>query len=156
MTTPMMELDQAANDRLLLEAEQRRRDLIDRAVTSFAPHLAGQPDVTAIHLYSTNATLRKSIREAFQGRKTVVVEHCGSGKERKGVNEIQHGQVLLPLPESADLVVTRSALNFRTELLAAQLKAMPVVMPEGLGYIYARLEKQGVLVIVGADQGKAP
>lgn len=157
MTTPMFDLNQEENDRLLLNEEDRRRELIERAVSSFAPTLAGKSGVKAIHLYSTNATIRKWVRDTLGASKTIIVEHCGQGKERKGVNEVQQDSpFLLKLPEQVDLMVTKTSLNFRNQIFAAQLNAMPVVIPEGEGYIRARLDKQGVLVIVGADQGRQP
>jgi hypothetical protein len=125
-------------------------------VSSFAPQLAGNPDARVVHLHSTNASLRKAIRDMFAGARVVVVEHCrADGKERRDRNEIQHEGVYLPLPKTADLVITKSNLNSRTELLAAQLKALPVVLPEGEDYLRKRLDKSGLLVLVGAEQGKA-
>ena len=156
MTTALFPNDQATNDRLLLQEEMRRQDLIDTAVSSFAPQLAGKSGVQAIHLYSTNASLKKVIRESA-GSRVIVVEYAkADGRIRKGRNEVQQDvQIWLDIPVTADLVVTKSALNFRTELLAAQLHAMAVVLPEGLDYLYRRLDKQGVLVLVGAEQGRA-
>lgn len=156
MTAPaLFPHDQQTNDRLLLQEEERRRDLIDNAIRSFAPQLAGKPGVSVIHLHSTNASLRKAVRDMFEGVHVIVVEHCrADGKERKGRNEVQHDGVYLPLPKTADLVATKSALNSKTEWLAARLRAMPVVIPEAEDYVRARLDRQGVLVIVGADQGK--
>lgn len=154
MTEPMFPVDEQENDRLVLEESQRREQLINQAVQSFAPELARYDDVKAIHLYSTNASLRKTVRE-FGGGKTVVVEHCtADGRERKGVNEVQHEGVFIPLPEKADLVVTKSGLNAKTEWLGARLGAMVAVLPEAGDYVRARLDKQGVLVLVGADQAK--
>lgn len=147
-------LDQVENDRLVLEAADRKRDLIDFAVKKFAPQLEGQSGVKAIHLYSTNATLRSAIREEFSSRKVVVVEHTGEAKKSSKGNEVNQSAPFgnLKLPDKADLVVTKSALNSKIERLAAGLGAMPVVLPEGFDYVRARLEKAGVLVLVGADQ----
>lgn len=156
MTTPMFDVDEKENERIILEESARRQDLIDQAVRRFAPQLSRYDDATAIHLYSTNASLRTFFR-AVAGPKTVLVEHVKSGgKERKGVHEMPHDGELLPLPASADLVATKSSLNARTEWLAARLKAQAVVVPEGENYIRALLERKGVLVIVGAEQAKAP
>lgn len=155
MTAPMFQTDQATNDRLLLQEVQRRQELIDTAITSFAPQLAGKPDVSVIHLHSTNASLRKAIRDMFEGARVIVVEHCrADGRDRKGRNEVQHEGVYLPLPPTADLVITKSNQTSKTELLAAHLKALPLVLPEGEEYLRKRLERAGVLVLVGAEQGK--
>lgn len=151
----LFEVNQLENDRLLLEEEQRRQSLLDQAVRSFAPHLEGKSDVKAVHLYSTNAVLRKTLREAFSGSKTVLVEHCTTdGKTRKGVNEVQHEGVYIPIPPTADLVVTKTSLNSKIEWFAATLGALTVVLPEGLPYLHKRLERTNVLVLVGAEQGK--
>lgn len=155
MTTPMMPLDHAENDRLLLDAEDRRQRLIEIAVSSFAPHLADKLDVEVVHLHSTNASLRKAIRTLFEGSKVIVVEHClGGNKARKGINEIQEdSSIHLKLPPHVDIVATKANLNYKTSLFAAQLKADAVVLPEAEDYLRARLKKVGALVIVGADQG---
>lgn len=149
--TALFPIDQDQNDRLLLDAEQRRQDLIDFAVRRFAPHLEGKRDVKVIHLHSTNASLRKEIR-ALCGGKTILVEHVVTGTERKDRNEVVQEGYLLDLPRKADLVATKSALNKKVEWLAARLSALPVVLPEGINYLAARLEKQRVLTIVGGDQ----
>ena len=77
-----------------------------------------------------------------------------AGKDRKGVNEVKYEGTYIPLPKTADLVLTKSNLNYKTELLAAQLQALPLVLPEGLDYLYKRLERASVLVLVGAEQGR--
>lgn len=155
MTTPMFDVDEKENERIILEESARRQDLIDQAVKRFAPTLARFDDVKVIHLYSTNASLRTFMR-TLTGGKTVLVEHVkGSNKERKGVHEISHEGELLPLPPTADLVATKSSLNAKTEWLAARLKAQAVVVPECDSYIRALLDKKGALVIVGAEQSKA-
>lgn len=154
MTLEMFPLDQKTNDRLLMEESQRRQDLINQAVGAFAPHLASQDGVKVIHLYSNNASLRKAIRE-IAGGKTLVVEHCAStGRERKGVNEVQHEEPMLPLPDVADVVATKSGLSFKVELLAAQLRAQPVVLPEGSDWLRGVLDKHSAIVVVGGDQAK--
>lgn len=152
----MFSVDQAENDRLLLDEEYRRQDLLDTAVQSFAPHLLNSDGVKSVHLYSTNDSLRKAIREAFKGGKTIVVEHCvDKGRSRTGVNEVPYTYGRLTLPEKADLVVTKSNLNSKMEWFAAGLSAMVVVLPEGLPYVFKRLERVRALILVGADQGKS-
>lgn len=153
MTEAMFDVTQENDDLVLREAE-RRRGLIDQAVSKFAPRLHGQPDVTAIHLYSTNSSLRKAVRE-LGGPKTVIVEHCvADGRERRDRNEVQHEGVFLELPKQADLVVTKSGTNSKTEWLAARLGTMVAVLPEAEEYVRARLERQQVLVLVGGDQAR--
>lgn len=147
-------IDQEAADRLTLAESQRTQDLIDFAVRRFAPHLEGREDVLVVNLYSTNASLRKAIRTACGG-KTIVVEHVATGlKVPKSVihEVVQDGAVKLDIPRTADIVATKSALNKRVEWLCAQLRALPVVLPEAEGYLLARLNKQRVLTIVGGDQ----
>lgn len=151
----LFEMDQMENDRLLLEEENRRQELLDTSIRSFAPHLSNTSGVKAIHLYSTNSSLRKCIRDAFEGSRTIVVEHTiTKGKTRKGVNEVDYEGMYVKLPAKADLVVSKSNLNFKTELLAAQLGALPLILPEGIDYLYRRLELVPALVLVGAEQGK--
>lgn len=156
MTATLYAIDGDANQRLLEQEEQRRQDLIESAVSSFAPHLRNTPGLQVIHLYSSNSALRKTIRDAFEGSRTIVVEYVrGDGRERKNRNEIQQDvDVWLNIPKTADLVVTKSGMNFRTELLAAQLHALPLCLPEGLDYLYKRLERASALVLVGAEQGR--
>lgn len=151
----MFSVNQAENDRLLLDEENRRQDLLETAVKSFAPHLTTTAGVKAVYLYSTNASIRKTIRDTFEGSRTVVVEHCiGKGKSRKGVNEVPYEGMYITIPDKADLVVTKSNLNSSTEWLAAQLGALPLVLPEGLEYLHRRLDRVQALVLVGAEQGK--
>jgi hypothetical protein len=155
MTEPMFAVDNDEADRIILEENQRREELIAQAVARFAPALARYDDVKVMHLYSTNSSLRTFMR-TLAGAKTILVEHVKEGgKERKGVHEMAHEGQLLPLPASADLVATKSGLNTKTEWLAARLKAQAVVVPEGEDYIRALLERKSVLVIVGAEQAKA-
>ena len=142
------------NDDLLLREAQRRKDLIDEAVSRFAPRLHGQSGVEVVHLYSTNASLRKAVRE-IAGPKTIVVEHCvADGRERKDRNEVQHEGVFLDLPKKADLVVTKSGTTSKVAWLAARLGTMVAVLPEAESYVRARLERQQVLVLVGGDQAR--
>lgn len=151
--TTLFPLDQKENDRLLLAEVQRKTDLIDYAVRRFAPHLAGKPDVRVVHLYSTNNSLRKELREMCGGR-IIVVEHALAGTNRKDRNEVVQEGVRLDLPATADFVATKSALNSRVEWLAARLRALTVVLPEATDYLLAALDKRRVLTIVGGDQAK--
>ena len=144
-------IDGEANQRLIENEDRRRRILVDRAIQSYAPTLAGKPDVHAIYLYSSNSSLRKLVRE-MAGARVVVVEHCLAEKERKNVNAVQQEGMYITLPDTADLVVTKSALNSKVEWLAARLKALPCVLPEATDYCMARLRKVGALVLVGGDQ----
>lgn len=126
MTATLYAIDGEANQRLIDQERERRTDLIETAVSSFAPHLRGSVGLQVIHLYCTNAALRKAVRTAFEGSRTIVVEHVpDAGKDRKGVNEVKYEGTYIPLPKTADLVLTKSNLNFKTELLAAQLGALP-------------------------------
>lgn len=146
-------IDREQNDALLLAEVQRKNDLIDFAVRRFAPHLEGKPDVKAIHLYSTNASLRKEIR-ALCGGRIICVEHVVDGTKRQDRNEVVQEGIFLPLPPTADVVATRSALNTKTEWLAARLGALPIVLPEATDWLMAALDRKRVLVIVGADQAR--
>lgn len=151
----MIDIDLAENDRLLLEAENRRRDLINLATQRFNPRLTDDPDVKVIHLYSTNDTLRKAIRE-MGGGKTIVVEHCLDSMrvQKKNQNEIRQEGTFLTLPKTADLVVSKSTITSAVAWLAARVQALPCVLPEATEYVLQRLDKQRVLVIVGSDQAK--
>lgn len=154
MTSSLFPIDQEANDRLLLEAEQRKQDLIDFAVRRFAPHLEGTPGVKVLNLYSTNASLRKEIR-AQCGGKTIVVEHVvAATKVPKAVvhEVVQEGAVYLDLPTTADFVATKSGLTKKVEWLAARLHALPIVLPEAGSYLAAALERAQLLTIVGGEQ----
>jgi hypothetical protein len=150
----MFQTNQAENDRLILAEQQRRQDLIDFAVRRFAPARDGQ-DVKVIHLYSTNSSLRTALR-AICGNDTLLVEHClpGRGNPKKVIHEVQQDGVKLTLPDRADIVATKTALNKKIEWLAARLCALPVVLPEAADFLIAALEKRRVLVIVGGDQTK--
>lgn len=151
----LFEHDQAAEDEFHEREEDRRQRLIDEAVSKFAPRLRGQADVNVIHLYSTNNSLRKEIREMFAGAKSVVVEHClADGRERKDRHEMQHEGVFIPLPDKADLVVTKSSISSKISWLGARLGAMVTVLPESGDYLRARLERQQLLVLVGGDQAR--
>jgi len=112
--------------------------------------------VKTIELYSTNSTLRSWVREnlARPGR-VEVIEHCKAGpKSRANVNEVQHEGVFVPLPDSADIVLTKSALNSKTEWLAARLNALPAVIPEADSWLRDKVAKMDKLVIVGAEQAR--
>jgi tRNA threonylcarbamoyladenosine modification (KEOPS) complex Pcc1 subunit len=153
MTIPWFEVDMAENDRLLLEEAQRRQDLIDFAVRRFAPHFEADPDVKVIHLYSTNTSLCKEIR-SHCGGKTILVEHVLTESKRRDRNEMltQRDGLKLAIPSTADLVATKSALNSKIQWLSAQLRALPLVLPEATEYLLAYLDKRRVLIIVGGDQ----
>jgi hypothetical protein len=153
MTTSLFPIDQALNDRLLLEAEQFKQDAIDFAVRRFAPQRLGFADVKVINLYSTNSTLRKEIR-TLMGRKTIVVEHVLKESRHNQLHELKQDGAYLDLPVKADLVATRTALNKPIEWLAARLGAQAIVLPEAGDYLAARLDKQQILTIVGGDQAK--
>lgn len=115
-------------------------------------------------LYSVDSALRSAIRKELSGENCEVIEITDASKfTRPGINEQQQEGAMgrLELPHEVDLVVTRSALNSRTEGLAATLglkqgrrDVYPVVIPEGLPYLRQRLEAKGSLTLVGADQAK--
>lgn len=117
-----------------------------------------------IILYSTDNAIRSAIREAFKGYAYEVWEITDSAKmPRPSINE--HQQVgtfkRLKLPDVVDFVVSKSALNSKTEGLAAGLAlkqgrndVYAVVLPEALNWLRDQLAKRGELVLVGADQGK--
>lgn len=152
--TTLFPIDQAENDRLLMEAAQRKQDLIDFAVRRFAPHLEGKPGIKVLNLYSTNASLRKEIR-AQCGGKTIVVEHVVAATRvpKSTVHEVvQEGGFLLDFPSSADFVATKSALTKKVEWLAARLHALPIVLPEAGDYLVAALDRTQLLTVVGGDQ----
>ncbi|RAV17483.1 hypothetical protein DQP57_00200 [Mycobacterium colombiense] len=152
--TTLFPLDQEQNDKLLLQEAQRKQDLIDFATRRFAPHLVDKPDVRLINLYSTNASLRKEIR-ALCGDRIICVEHVVAATGRKDRNEMVQEGMYLDLPQSADLVATKSALNTKVEWLAARLGALPIVLPEATNYLMALLEKKHVLTIVGGEQSRS-
>lgn len=145
--------DQSRATSPLAEA-QYRNDLVNSAVTTFAPHLAGQTDVRVIHLYSNNNALRRLVRDTFKSAKTVIVEHVGPGQERVGVNAVHYDEVWLPLPRRADLVIGKARVNARVEWLAANLATYPAVLPEAESYVRSLLERRTALVLVGDDQAK--
>lgn len=149
----LFSIDQAENDRLLLEAEQRKQDLIDFAVRRFAPHLEGKPGIKVLNLYSTNASLRKEIR-TLCGGKTIVVEHVVTETKvpKSVIHEVVQDGYLLDIPRIADFVVTKSALNKKIEWLSAKLQALPIVLPEAGEYFLRALGRAQVLTVVGGDQ----
>ncbi len=137
------------------EDEERRHELVEEAVQAFAPQLEGKPGVKAIHLYSTNDSLRRLFRELFGGSKTILVEHClDKGKPRRGVNEVPQRGIFLKLPSEADLVVTKTNLTSKMEWFAAGLGAQVCIIPESIPYVFERLSKVPALVLVGAETGK--
>ncbi len=117
-----------------------------------------------ITLYSVNSTLRSTIRTAFKGAQYDVLEVTDATKApQANVNEEQQAGTIgrLNLPHRADYVVTTTALNSKVEGLAATLAlrqsrndVYAVVLPEGMDYLRAQLDKRGELVLVGSDQAK--
>lgn len=118
-----------------------------------------------ITLYSTNDALRSKIRTAFEGHAYHVVEVTDSVKGARGgsVNEKrQEGAIgRLALPLKVDAIVSSSALNSKTEGLAATcgLKqdrndVYAVVIPEAMDWLRDLLDRKGELVLVGSDQAK--
>lgn len=115
-----------------------------------------------ITLYSVNTTLRSTIRKAFDGEAYEVVEVTDSKKFGSSEREIRQDTIdRLALPDRVDLIVTTTGLNSKTEGLAATwaLKqnrndVYVVVLPEGMNFLRAQLDKRGELVLVGSDQAK--
>ena len=115
-------------------------------------------------LYSVDSALRSAIRKEFAGDQCEVLEVTDSSKfARPGVNEQQQTASMgrLELPDTVDMVVSRSGLNSKTEGLAATLglkqsrnDVYAVVIPEALDYLRSRLDRTDELVLVGADQAK--
>ncbi|QRY51784.1 hypothetical protein [Mycolicibacterium septicum] len=121
-------------------------------------------DKLRITLYSTDNSVRSAIRTAFEGAGYHVEEVTDSTKmPRKDINEIQQdGAVgLLKLPDKIDGVITTSALNKRSEGLAATLglkqqrnDVYVYVLPEALDFLRTKLSKAGELTLVGAEQSR--
>lgn len=117
-----------------------------------------------ITLYSTSDQVRSAIRTAFRSRTCDVLEITDSAKmPRVDLNEQQQPGTIgrLGLPDKVDAVVSTSALNSKTEGLAASLglkqgrnDVYPVVLPEGLEWLRNKLDQYGELVLVGSDQAK--
>lgn len=118
-----------------------------------------------ITLYSTSDALRKTIRTAFKGAAYEVWEVTDGAKvtTTAGANVKQQPGTAgrLNLPDRVDAVVTNSALNSKSEGLAATLglkqdrnDVYAVVLPEALDWLRDRLAKYGELILVGADQAK--
>lgn len=115
-------------------------------------------------LYSCDMGIRSKIRTAFEGEGYEVIEITdGSKFAREGINEQQQQHALsrLDLPDDADYVVSTSALNRKTEGLAASLAlkqgrndVYPVVLPEAMSFLRDQLDRRGQLVLVGSDQAK--
>lgn len=120
--------------------------------------------MSRIVLYSVDNAIRSAIRKEFEGDQHELIEITDSTKfGRPGINEQrQEGAVgRLNLPDNVDLVVSRSALNSRTEGLAASLAlkqgrndVYAVVIPEAISFLRNQLTKRGSLILVGADQAK--
>lgn len=117
-----------------------------------------------IILYSCDQSIRATIRRAFKGEQYSVIEVTdGSKFAREGINEQQQQGAIgrLELPGDADYVVSTSALNRKTEGLAATLSlrqnrndVYPIVIPEAMNFLRSQLDRRGQLVLVGADQAK--
>ncbi|OMC55452.1 hypothetical protein A5747_13575 [Mycobacterium sp. IS-836] len=108
--------------------------------------------------------MRSAIRKAFEGYQYHVIEITDCSKPpRVDINESRQSGAVgrLNLPDDADYVVTKSALNKKTESLAATLAlkqgrndVYPVVLPEAMDYLRTQLDRRGSLVLVGSDQAK--
>lgn len=117
-----------------------------------------------IVLYSCDLGIRSAIRKAFKGENYDLIEVTdGSKFAREGIHEQQqqHAMGRLTLPDDADYVVSTSALNRKTEGLAATLAlrqkrndVYPIVIPEAMDFLRNQLDRRGELVLVGADQAK--
>lgn len=78
--------------------------------------------MSRITLYSVDNAIRSAIRKAFEGDGYTVTEITDSSKfTRAGINEQRQEGAMgrLELPDNVDLVVSRAALNSKTEGLAA-------------------------------------
>lgn len=117
-----------------------------------------------ITLYSADNAIRSAIRTAFEGSAYHVLEVTDASKpERMDINEErQPGTVgRLVLPERIDGVVSRSAMNKRSEGLTASLALMQgrndvylYVLPEAMEALRNKQERLGDIVLAGADQAK--
>ena len=116
-----------------------------------------------ITLYSCNTSIRSTLRKAFQGFQYEFIEvtDASSTVAAKPNEQRQDAIVRLALPAKVDFVVSTSALNSKTEGLAATLAlkqgrndVYAVVLPEAMDYLRDQLDKKGELVLVGADQAK--
>lgn len=117
-----------------------------------------------ITLYSVDDGIRSAIRNAFDGPNYSVTEITDCKKlPRADVNEQRQEGAMgrLKLPDVVDAVVTKSALNSKTEGLAATLglkqgrrDVYPVVLPEAINFLRDQLSRRGSLVLVGSDQAK--
>lgn len=117
-----------------------------------------------ITLYSCDIGVRAAIRNLFEGEAVEVFEVTDSTKfTRENINEQrQEGTIgRLNLPGNVDYVVTKSALNRKTEGLAATLAlqqdrndVLAVVLPEAIDFLRNQLDRRGSLVLVGSDQAK--
>ncbi|MBB3752480.1 hypothetical protein FHT44_004992 [Mycolicibacterium sp. BK634] len=116
-----------------------------------------------ITLYSANDQIRSAVR-AFKSNVCQVLEITDSSKmPRVDLNEEQQPGTIgrLNLPDRVDAVISCSALNSKTEGLAASLglkqnrnDVYAVVLPEALDWLKNKLDRHGELVLVGADQAK--
>lgn len=117
----------------------------------------------SIELFSCDDTIRSAIRTAFKGNQYSLTEITDSKKPpRTDINEQRQSTIgRLDLPDRVDFVVSRSALNRKTEGLAATLAlkqnrsdVYAVVLPEGLDWLRTKLDERQNLVLVGSDQAK--
>lgn len=92
--------------------------------------------MTKVVLYSKNAQLIKSMRDAF-GEKNLTLHETTK------------------LPASADLVISTAATNTKDEWTAARHGCMVAILPEALDYVIDRANAKGNFVIIGADRGKS-
>lgn len=121
-------------------------------------------DKQKVILYSCDLGIRSAIRKAFKGEQYEVIEVTdGSKFAREGINEQQQAGTMgrLELPDDADYVVSKAALNSRIEGLAASLALKqkrndiyPVIIPEAMGFLRDQLARRGELVLIGGDQAK--
>lgn len=108
-----------------------------------------------ITLHSCDDGIRATIRKALASPQVEVVEI----PDAMDLKQAKAGR--LDLPPVVDYIVSKAALNSKSEGLAATqgLKqqrndVFAVVLPEGLDYLRGQLDKRGSLVLVGADQAR--
>ncbi|BAH52265.1 hypothetical protein [Rhodococcus opacus] len=92
-----------------------------------------------IALHSSTPRIVKIITDEFEARGTTIDVFSDRSDD----------------PVRADLVLSTAATNSVTEWLAARLGCYVAVLPEALDYVRSMLDKQGTLVLVGSDRGKA-
>lgn len=126
--------------------------------------LAATMNKLKITLYSVDDGVRSAIRKAFTGyayEVTEITHSAGMGRARVNEEQQEGTTGRLNLPDRVDAVVSRAALNSRSEGLAATLglkqkrnDVYAVVLPEALDWLRDQLSKRGELVLVGADQAR--